>query len=111
MKISTIKKIFRTKKTKEVRFVKKVPAHPRLRLKRKIMLKNLQIKKEKEKNKSKVEWIRTIIGNKNPKFKKEDDEPKFQEQNPDVQYIKTIKGKEKTIKIRKVCIKKKKKKK
>ena len=59
------------------------------------MLKNLQIKKEKEKSKPEVEWIRTIIGNKNPKFQKEDDQPKFQEPNPDVQYIKTIKGKEK----------------
>ena len=77
-----------------------MPAHSRLRLKHKIVLKNFQIKKEKEKNKPKVEWIRTIIGNKNPKFKKEDDQPKFQEPNPDVQYIKTINGKEK------VCIKK-----
>ena len=32
---------------------------------------------------------------KNPKFENEDDQPKFQEPNPDVQYIKTIKGKEK----------------
>ena len=70
-----------------------MPAHLRLRLKPKIVLKNLQIKKEKEKNKPKVEWIRTIIGNKNPKFEKEDDQ--FQVPNPDVQYIKTIKGKEK----------------
>ena len=76
-----------------------MPAHLRLRLKPKIVLKNLQIKKEKEKNKPKVEWIRTIIGNKNPKFKKEDGQPKFQEPNSDVQYIKTIKEKEKkTIK-------------
>ena len=59
------------------------------------MLKNLQIKKEKEKNKPKVEWIRTIIGNKNPKFEKEDDQPKFQEPNQDVKYTKAIKGKEK----------------
>ena len=59
------------------------------------MLKNLQIKKEKEKNKPKVEWIRTIIGNKNAKLNKEDGQPKFQEPNPDIQYIKTLKGKEK----------------
>ena len=71
------------------------------------MLKNLQIKKEKEKNKPKVEWIRTIIRNKNPKFKKEDNQPKFQEPNPDVQYIKTIKGKEKkTLKYEKFALKK-----
>ena len=42
------------------------------------MLKNLQIKKEKEKNKPEVEWIRTITENKNPKFEKEDDQSKFQ---------------------------------
>ena len=59
------------------------------------MLNNLQIKKEKEKNKPEVEWIRTIIGNKHRKFEKEDNQPKFQKPNPDVQYIKTIKGKEK----------------
>ena len=47
--------------------VKKVPAHPLLRLKRKNMLKNLQIKKDKD-NKPEVEWIRTIIENKNSKF-------------------------------------------
>ena len=41
-------------------------APSRLRLKRKTMLKNLQIKKEKEKNKPDVEWIRKIIGKKNP---------------------------------------------
>ena len=76
---------------KEVQFVKKVPAHPRLRLKRKVMLKNLQIKRDKEKNNPTVEWIR-IIGNKNPKFEKEVEQPKFQEPNPYVQYIKTIKG-------------------
>ena len=71
------------------------------------MLKNLQIKKEKEKNKPEVEWIRTIIGNKNPKFKKEDNQPKFQEPNPDVQYIKTIKGKEKKpLKYEKFALKK-----
>ena len=84
-----------------------MPAHLRLRLKPKIVLKNLQIKKEKEKNKPKVEWIRRIIGNKSPKFEKEHYQPKFKEPNPDVQYIKTIKGKEKrTIKIWKVYIKK-----
>ena len=64
------------------------------------MLKNLQIKQE-------VEWIRTIIGNRNPIFEKEDNQSKFQEPNPDVQYIKTIKGKEKKpLKKWKVCIKK-----
>ena len=47
-----------------------MPAHPRLQLKRKIMLKNLQIKKEKEKNKPEVEWIRTIIENKIQNLKK-----------------------------------------
>ena len=84
-----------------------MPAHLRLRLKPKIVLKNLQIKKEKEKNKPKVEWIRTIIGNKNPKFENEDDQPKFQEPNPDVQYIKTIKGKEKIpLKNEKFALKK-----
>ena len=84
-----------------------MPAHSRLRLKRKIVLKNFQIKKEKEKNKPKVEWIRTIIGNKNPKFENEDDQPKFQEPNPDVQYIKTIKGKEKKpLKNQKFALKK-----
>ena len=31
----------------------------------------------------------------NPKFKKEDGQPKFQEPNSDAQYIKTIKEKEK----------------
>ena len=67
MKISTIKKI-RTKKTKDIQFLKKVPAHPRLRLKCKIMLKSLQIKKEKEKNEPEVEWTRAILGNENPKF-------------------------------------------
>ena len=44
MKISTKKK-FRTKKTKGVQFVKKVPAHRHLRLKHKIMIKK---KKQKE---------------------------------------------------------------
>ena len=72
-----------------------MPAHLRLQLKHKIMLKNLQIKKGKEKNKPEVEWIRAIIGNKNPKFVKEGNQRKFQEPNPDVQYIKIIKGKEK----------------
>ena len=67
-----------------------MPAHLCLRLKRKIMLKNLQIKQE-------VEWIRTIIGNRNPIFEKEDNQPKFQEPNPDVLYIKTIKVKEKNL--------------
>ena len=64
MKISTIKKKYLEQKKQEVQFVKKVPAHLRLWLKHKIMLKNLQIKKEKEKNKPEVEWIRTIIGKK-----------------------------------------------
>ena len=54
MKMSTIKnnnkKKNRTKKTKEAQFVKKVPAHPRLRLKCKVMLKNLQIRQEKKKS-------------------------------------------------------------
>ena len=59
------------------------------------MLKNLQIKKEKQNIKPKVEWIITIIGYRNQKFEKEDDQPKFQKPNPAVQYIKTIKGKEK----------------
>ena len=53
------KKSLEPKKTKEVQFIKKAPAHLRLRLKPKIMLKNLQIKKEK-KNKPDIEWIRTI---------------------------------------------------
>ena len=71
------------------------------------MLKILQIKKEKEKNKLEVEWIRTITGNKNPKFKKEDGQPKFQERNSDVQYIKTIKEKEKKpLKNEKFALKK-----
>ena len=78
-------------------------AHPRLRLKRKIMLKNLQIKKEKEKNKPEVEWIGTIIGNKIQNFKKK---TKFQEPNADVQYIKTIKGKKrKPLKNQKFALK------
>ena len=64
MKISTMKKKLEQKK-QEVQFVKKVPAHSCFRLKHKIMLKNLQIKKGKEKNKPLVEWIRAIIGNKN----------------------------------------------
>ena len=34
------------------------------------MLNNLQIKKEKEKNKPEVEWIRTIIENKIQNLKK-----------------------------------------
>ena len=69
MKISTIKKNLE-QKNQEIQFIKKVPAHPRLQLKRKIMLKNLQIKKEKEKNKPEVEWIRTIIENKIQNLKK-----------------------------------------
>ena len=85
---------------------KKVPAHWHLRLKHKIMLKNLQIKKEKEKNKPEVEWVWTIIGNKNLKFEK-DDQPKFLEPNPDANYIKTIKGKEKkTLKNETFALKK-----
>ena len=70
------------------------------------MLKNLQIKKEKEKNKPEVEWVWTIIGNKNLKFEK-DDQPKFLEPNPDANYIKTIKGKEKkTLKNETFALKK-----
>ena len=60
--------------------LKKVSAHPRLRLKRKIMLKNLQIKKEKEKNKPEVEWIGTIIGNKIQNFKKKTISQSFRNQ-------------------------------
>ena len=48
MKTSAIKKNY-SKKTKEIQFVKKVPVHPCLQLKRKIMLKNLQIKKRERK--------------------------------------------------------------
>ena len=48
MKTSAIKKN-QSKKTKEIQFVKKVPAHPCLQLKRKIMLKNLQVKKRERK--------------------------------------------------------------
>ena len=70
----------RTKKIKEAQFVKKVPSHPRLRLKRKIMLKYLQIKKEKEKNKPEVEWIGTIIGNKIQNFKKKTISQSFRNQ-------------------------------
>ena len=44
---------------------------------------------------------------KNPKFEKEDDQPKFQEPNQDVKYIKTIKGKEKKpLKNEKFALKK-----
>ena len=57
-----------------------MPAHPRLRLKRKIMLKYLQIKKEKEKNKPEVEWIGTIIGNKIQNFKKKTISQSFRNQ-------------------------------
>ena len=44
---------------------------------------------------------------KNPKFEKEDDQPKFHEPNQDVKYIKTIKGKEKKpLKNEKFALKK-----
>ena len=74
------KKNLEQKKTKEVQLFKKVPVHLRLRLKRKIMLKNLQIKKEKEKNKLEVEWIRTITGNKIQNLKKKTVNQSFRNQ-------------------------------
>ena len=56
MKTSTIEENnAEEKKQKRFNLLKKVPAHPRLQLKHKIMLKNLQIKKEKGKRKPKVE--------------------------------------------------------
>ena len=51
MKMSTIKKKkkIEQKNQKRLNLLKKVPAQPRLRLKCQIMLKNLQIKKDKKK--------------------------------------------------------------